>query len=120
MSEIEKAEVEKLMKDNPHLKKYVEEVEKKMERPAFYSKVPRDVKEQEYPNLIYTTKGVVFIHIIKTKDMEKPEYRAIAPILTKNEQEKREIILERIYEKAHLKTKIKTKAMIDGENNGTD
>ena len=108
MSEIEKAEVEKLLKDNPHLKKYVEEVEKKMGRPVFYSKVPRDVKGEEYPNLIYTTKGVVFIHIIKTREMEKPEYRAIAPELDKETQEKREIILERIYEKSHLKTKIKT------------
>ncbi|MCK4996652.1 MAG: type II/IV secretion system ATPase subunit, partial [Thermoplasmatales archaeon] len=108
MSEIEKAEVEKLLTDNPHLKKYVEEVEKKMGRPVFYSKVPRDVKGEEYPNLIYTTKGVVFIHIIKTREMEKPEYRAIAPELDKETQEKREIILERIYEKSHLKTKIKT------------
>jgi len=108
MSEIEKAEVEKLLKDNPHLKKYVEEVEKKMGRPVFYSKVPRDVKEEEYPNLIYITKGIVFIHIFKTRDMEKPEYHAIAPILDEQTQEKREIILERIYEKSHLKTKIKT------------
>ncbi|MCK4365147.1 MAG: Flp pilus assembly complex ATPase component TadA [Thermoplasmatales archaeon] len=105
---MEKAEVEKLLKDNPHLKKYVEEVEKKTERPTFYSKVPRDVKEEEYPNLIYTTKGVVFIHVFKTRDMEKPEYHAIAPELDKETQEKRKIILERIYEKAHLKTKIKT------------
>ena len=108
MSEIEKAEVEKLLKDNLHLKKYVEEVEKKMGRPVFYSKVPRDVKEEEYPNLIYITKGIVFIHIFKTRDMEKPEYHAIVPILDEQTQEKREIILERIYEKAHLKTKIKT------------
>ena len=108
MSEIEKAEVEKLLKDNPHLKKYIEEIKKKMDGPTFYSKVPRDVKEQEYPNLIYTTKGVVFIHIFKTRDMEKPEYHAIAPELDKKTQEKREIILERIYEKSHLKTKIKT------------
>jgi flagellar protein FlaI len=101
MTEIEKNEIEKLLKDNPHLKKYVEEVKKKIgSEPAFYSKVPRDVKEQEYPNIIYTTKGSVFIHIFKTKDMENPEYHAIAPILTNQEQKKRDLILERMYERA--------------------
>jgi len=108
MTEIEAKEVEKLLKDNPHLKKYVEEVEKKMGRPAFYSKVPRDVKEQEFPNLIYVTKGVVFIHIFKTNDMEKPEYHAVEPQLTEKEKQKKDIIMERMYEIAHLKTNIKT------------
>jgi len=98
MTKIEEAEVNKLMKDNPHLKKYVEQVEKSAERPQFYSKVPRDVKDQEFPNLIYATKGVVFIHIIKTKDMERIEYRAIAPELNDIQKEKREQVLERIYE----------------------
>ena len=75
MTQIEKVEVEKLLRDNPHLKKYITEIEKKMKRPAFYSKVPMDVKEEEYPNLIYATKGLVFIHIFRTTDMETPEYQ---------------------------------------------
>jgi len=108
MSEIKKEEIEKILKDNPHLKKYVEEVKKNIGMPKFYSQVPKDVKDEEYPNLIYTTKGVVFIHIVKTNDMEKPEYRAIAPELNENEQEKRDIILERMYERAHFKTDIDT------------
>jgi len=62
MTQMEENEVQKLIRDNPHLKKYVEEITLKMGKPTFYSKVPRDVKEQPYPNLIYTTKGSVFIH----------------------------------------------------------
>ena len=108
MTKMGKAEEEKLLRDNPHLKKYVEEVEKKMGRPTFYSKVPRDVKDEEYPNIIYTTRGLVFIHIFKTKDMERSEYHAITPILSGGKKEKRDRILELIYEKAHLKTNIKT------------
>ena len=108
MTELEKNEVEKLLRENPHLNKYVEEVEKKMGRPQFYSKVPRDVKEQKNPNIIYTTKGVVFIHIFKTIDMERIEYYAITPELTKKGIEKRDMILDRMYERAHLKTDIKT------------
>jgi flagellar protein FlaI len=101
MTEIEKSEVEKLLKENPHLRKYLKEIDKKIGKPEFYSKVPRDVKEQENPNIIYTTKGSVFIHIYKTKDMEKPEYHAITPILTEVEKEKRQRILDTMYEKAH-------------------
>jgi flagellar protein FlaI len=108
MTQIEKIEVEKLLRDNPHLKKYITEIEKKMKRPVFYSKVPRDVKEEEYPNLIYATKGLVFIHIFRTTDMENPEYHAVTPILDVKTKEKLNQILELIYEKAHLKTDIKT------------
>ena len=96
MSEIEKKDVEKLIKDNPHLKKYLGEMDKKLSKPSFFSKVPREVKEQEFPNLIYTTKGSVFIHIIKTKDMEKPEYHAIEPIISDDLKEKRNFISELI------------------------
>jgi flagellar protein FlaI len=108
MTQIQEKEVKKLLRDNPHLNKYVKEVEEKIGKPEFYSKVPRDVKEQEFPNLIYVTKGVVFIHIFKTKDMQKPEYNAIDPQLSEVETKKRDLILELMYEKAHLKTDIKT------------
>jgi flagellar protein FlaI len=108
MTQIEEVEIEKLLKDNPHLKKYVKETEKKMGKPTFYSKVPRDVKGQEYPNIIYTTKGSVFIHVFKTRDMERPEYHAVAPELDEIGIRKRNMILDMIYEKAHLKTDIKT------------
>jgi len=102
MTEIEKEEIEKLIQANPHLKKYLDDIEHKMGRPAFYSKVPRDVKGEEFPNLIYTTKGVVFIHMVRTKDMDAIEYHAIAPILSEDEIEKRNLVSERMYEKAHL------------------
>jgi flagellar protein FlaI len=108
MTQIEKDEVNKLLRENPHLDKYIKEIEKKVGRPIFYSKVPRDLKEEAYPNIIYATKGVVFIHIFKTKDMENSEYSAITPILDKKTKEKHDQILELMFEKAHLKTDIKT------------
>ncbi|OGS40167.1 MAG: hypothetical protein A3K77_03555 [Euryarchaeota archaeon RBG_13_31_8] len=107
MSQMEKSEVEKLLKDNPHLGKYVEEVEKKIGTPIFYNKVPRDAKAQEFPNLIYPTKGVVFVHIFKTKDMGTAEYHAIAPDLDRVSKRKQDQILELMYERAHFKANIK-------------
>ena len=108
MTKMEKEEEEKLLRDNPHLKKYVEEIQKKMDKPVFYSQVPRDVKKEKYPNLIYPTKGVVFIHIYRTKDMDGIVYYSIEPVLNEVEKKKCDKIKELIYEKAHLKTDIKT------------
>ena len=108
MTKMEKEEEEKLLRDNPHLKKYVEEIQKKMDKPVFYSQVPRDVKKEKYPNLIYPTKGVVFIHIYRTKDMDGIVYYSIEPVLNEVEKKKCDRIKELIYEKAHLKTDIKT------------
>ena len=67
---MEKKEEEKIIKENPHLQMYLDEIRSKIERPSFYSKLPRDLKEEKYPNIIYPTKGSVFIHIFRTKDME--------------------------------------------------
>ncbi|RLF35574.1 MAG: hypothetical protein DRN08_02830, partial [Thermoplasmata archaeon] len=108
MTKMSDEEVEKLLRENPHLREYVESVEKKIGRPAFYSKLSRDLKEEKYPNIIYPTKGVVFIHIYRTKDMEEIEYHAVEPTLNDLEKKKLEDIMEQIYERAPKKGDVKT------------
>jgi len=105
---MEKKEEEKIIKDNPHLQMYLEEIRNKIERPMFYSKVPRDLKEEKYPNIIYPTKGSVFIHIFRTKDMEGKEYHAIEPSLNEKEKRKRDQLLELLYEKAPFWKAVRT------------
>jgi len=100
MTRTTKEEEEKLISESPHLNKYLEEIQNKMDAPVFYSKVPRDLKEEKYPNIIYPTKGLVFIHIYRTKDMEDREYHAIEPELTKEEEDKRDKVRELMYERA--------------------
>ena len=108
MSRIEKSEEEELLRNNPHLQKYLESIQKKMDRPTFYSKLTGDVKGEEYPNVIYLTKEVVFIHIYRTKDMGNILYHAIEPVLNEAEEKKRDELLELMYERAHLRINIKT------------
>jgi len=108
MTKMEKKEEEKIIKENPHLQKYLEEVQSKMDRPVFYSKLPRDLRSEKYPNLIYPTKGSVFIHIIRTKDMEGKEYHAIEPSLDEKEKEKRDQLLVLLYEKTPSWDRVKT------------
>jgi flagellar protein FlaI len=105
---MEKKEEEKIIKENPHLQMYLDEIRNKLERPSFYSKLPRDLKEEKYPNIIYPTKGSVFIHIFRAKDMEEKEYHAIEPSLNEKEKIKRDQVLDLIYEKAPFWKAVKT------------
>jgi flagellar protein FlaI len=108
MTKMEKREEDKIIKENPHLKKYLDELQSKMERPIFYSKLPRDLRGEKYPNLIYPTKGSVFVHIIRTKDMEGKEYHAIEPSLDENGKVKRDQMLVLLYEKTPSLKTVKT------------
>ena len=101
-------EEQKILRENPHLERYLKEVQYKMDRPEFFSKLPRDLRDQKFPNVIYPTKGAVFIHIFRTKDMEEKEYHAIEPLLSDPEKIKRDQILEFIYEKAPFRNRVKT------------
>jgi flagellar protein FlaI len=105
---MEKKEEEKIIKENPHLQKYLDELQSKMDRPIFYSKLPRDLRGEKYPNLIYPTKGSVFVHIIRTKDMEGKEYHAIEPSLDENGKVKRDQMLVLLYEKTPSLKTVKT------------
>ena len=111
MTKMNEDEKEKLINNNHHLKKYLEEIQKKMSEPIFLSKVSRELKEEKNPNIIYPAKGVVFVHIYKPKDEEFIKYHSIEPILSKEEKEKRDKIMEIIYERGPYKKKVKT----DGE-----
>lgn len=108
MTQMEKKEEEKIIKENPHLQSYLNEIRSKMQPPVFYSKLPRDLKEEKYPNIIYPTKGAVFIHVFRTKDMEGKEYHAIEPSLNEKEKIKRDLMLDLIYEKAPFWKAVKT------------
>jgi hypothetical protein len=66
------------------------------------------LKEEQYPNIIYPTKGAVFVHIFRTKDMVGKEYHAIEPSLNEKEKIKRDQMLDLIYEKAPFWSAVKT------------
>ena len=89
MSKMTKEEETQLFNDHPHLKDYVEDFSQKAVRPTFYSKVPRDLKEDPEPNIIYPTKGVVFIHIYGKKDFDFTQYNSIEPKLSDETEKKK-------------------------------
>lgn len=105
MNEKEKAEI---LEKNPHLKKYVDTISKKMAEPVFYSVLPYEARDEENPNLIYPGKGSIFIHIYKTPDMDEMEYHAIEPQLDENEKIKHDELQKLIVKYAPKKESIVT------------
>jgi len=108
MPKIEDKEVEELLIKYPHLKEYVTKVEKKLGRPDFYSVLPFEVRDEKNPNIIYAAQGLVFVHILKTADMDEKEYHSIEPILNEDEQKKHDLLLELIVKKAPQKESVRT------------
>ena len=106
MEKMKEDKVEQLLEKYPHLQKYVENVKKKMGEPAFYSTLPIELKEENEPNLIYSTRGSVFIHIYRTRSMEEIEYNAIEPVLDEVEKEKHDRLLKLIIKKAPEKKSV--------------
>jgi flagellar protein FlaI len=101
-------EVQKLIDQYTHLKIYNEKIKEEIGNPIFYDKIPWEVRDEKYPNLIYPTKGAVFVHIYRTKNMGEIEYRSIEPILTDAENEKRKQILKLILKKVANSKSVKT------------
>jgi flagellar protein FlaI len=108
MSRMEPEEVEELLRQHPHLRRYVDSVQHKMEIPAFFAALPREMKDEKYPNVIYPTKGSVFIHVYRTRDMDEKIYQSIEPVLDEVGQQKYQELLKLIVKKAPEKKSVVT------------
>ena len=108
MAKLDQNDIDKFIKENPHLKDYIDENKNKIGEPIFYSPLPLEVRDEKFPNLIYPTKGMVFIHILRTPDMDSPEYKTIEPGLTDVDKIKHEQMLKLIVKKAPEKKSVIT------------
>jgi flagellar protein FlaI len=108
MSKVSEKVKDELFHNNPHLKKYIDYIKKKMNEPIFYSVLPYEVREEEYPNLIYSGKSTIYYHIFKTRDMDEIEYHTIEPILDKDEQIKHDDLQKLIIKLAPKKKSVIT------------
>lgn len=105
MTKMEKHEIKKRVAGNPHLDRYLRDYLKttkdKMINPlVFYNELPFDLKDEDYPNVIYPVDEEVFVHVYRSRDMEKAEYYVVEPELTDEEREKYDKLLVLILEQA--------------------
>jgi flagellar protein FlaI len=98
MTELNEKEIQKLLQKNPHVQQYLDQIETEKEKPSFYATLPSSMKGQKNVNILYPTRGFIFVHIYPNPDGEGLEYHAIEPQLTKEEKEKQETLLEIILE----------------------
>ncbi|KAA0009058.1 MAG: hypothetical protein FE042_00435 [Thermoplasmata archaeon] len=87
-------EVEKLIQQNPHLKEYLDSLRERMEMPKFFKSPPIELSEEKFPNIIYPTKGSVFVHIYRLPGMEEIEYHAIEPSLGEEEKKLKDKVMK--------------------------
>jgi len=106
MAIIEGDKLKEMLNLNPHLKEYVESIKNRMDEPVFFTNLSFDLKDEEHPNLIYLTKGSIFVHVFKTKDMDEMEYFVIEPKLGENEKIKHDQLLRLIVKKAPMKESV--------------
>jgi flagellar protein FlaI len=108
MTTMRENEREQVIQKNPHLKKYIDAITKRMKKPEFYSILPFEARDEDYPNLIYPCQGSIFAHIFKTRDMNELEYHAIEPELDEDEKIKHDELQRLIVKLAPKKDSVIT------------
>ncbi len=103
MTQLREKEIKNLLQKNPHVQDYLNNLEKDKEMPGFYATLSTSLKSQQQINILYLTRGFIFVHIYPNENGKGLEYHAIEPKLTKEETQKKDelltIILENIIEK---------------------
>ena len=84
----------------PHLSKYFRKVSREVGEPEWYTKLNRDLKKQEFPNVIYPVGDPLFIHIYRKKG-EPLIYHVIEPEISEKLKKLNEKILDKMISKAH-------------------
>ncbi len=94
MYEMSREEIEELIQQNPHLAEYLESIKDRMEMPKFLKSPPMELSEEKFPNIIYPTKGCIFVHIYRLPGMEEIEYHAIEPSLGEEEKKLKDKVMK--------------------------
>ncbi len=100
MQVVKSDRLEDALKRNPHLKEYLAKFKKKEGTiPNFVPSLTRDMKSLPRPNLIYPVGDPIFIHIWTDRDGDK-HYIAVEPRLSEKDEEKFNLIMDRMLELA--------------------
>ncbi len=100
MQVVKSDKLEDALKRNPHLKDYLTKFKKREGTiPNFVPSLTRDMKSLPRPNIIYPVGDPIFIHIWTNRDGDK-HYIAIEPRLSEKDEEKFNLIMDKMLELA--------------------
>jgi len=115
--ELNEKEIQSLLTNNPHVQYYLDNLAEDQEPPKFYASLSDSLKDQRSVNLLYPTRGFIYVHVYPDEETGSLFYQAIEPELTEIEEAKRDIllrlILERIVEKKSAVTDKELRKNID-------
>ncbi len=83
------------MRKFPHLARYVRKITRELGEPEWYTKLDRDLKGLEFPNLIYPVGDPLFIHIYRKKG-EPSIYHVIEPEMDEKLRKVNDKILDKM------------------------
>ncbi len=84
----------------PHLRRYVNEIKKKMGTPDYYVELERSLKGTTNPNIIYGVNDPMFIHIYH-EEGKGMIYNVVEPRIRDEDQKIFEEVMDRLIELAH-------------------
>ena len=85
-----------------HLREYVNKISMKIGTPEYKVTLTRDLRNLEFPNIIYPVGDPIFIHIFRKEENDNDIfYQVVSPELNEEEEELYDLILDRIIEIAH-------------------
>ena len=91
-----KTSVESMMRKNPHLRIYLKKYEQETGKsPEVYDQLTYDMRYLKDPDILYPVGDPIFIHIYPEKASIR--YNPVVPLLTREEEEKKEKILDAIF-----------------------
>jgi len=98
MTKLNADEIQKMLGKNPHVRAYLGSLSES-NTPDFYSALDGSLKQQQEINILYPTRGFIFVHILHSDENDELAYHVIEPELTSEEKEKRSILLQLILKK---------------------
>lgn len=84
----------------PHLRRYVNEIQKKMGTPTYYVELDRSLKGETNPNIIYGVNDPMFIHIYH-EEGKGMIYNVVEPRIKEEDQKVFDTVMDRLIELAH-------------------
>ncbi len=84
----------------PHLRRYVNEIQKTMGTPDYYVELPSSLKGEAKPNVIYGVNDPMFIHVYH-EEGKGMIYNVVEPRIREEDQKIFEEVMDRLIELAH-------------------
>ncbi len=94
-------DIEEAKKKFPHLKEYMDELDKKNIKPKIIEEVEREMQDEKPYNHLYPVGDPIFVHVYSNYEEGITEYNVVEPRLAKDEEELYKKIVDKLVDLAY-------------------